>query len=302
MKLFDSKFLGRRPSIESSQQSQVNRHYLSSVSQQSAARNNPISTTSSSAQHRSLSSSNFKAFVSKSCTTSSQDSSSSVVALSCSNHNNSNPSGHVVVEGSTKIDEDDINSSPSPPLPYSASSSSSHLRQLVIVNRCDVMRGGRGAVTSLINGGPSVAGRPDRLRRRRLAPQPHTSRLNNQGPRPILLSNMLLFAFVLICYVGVQPIAALQYDIWFKYPHPYTKVDPVQYCKEDIATPDCRSQMPVYTNTLDSEKTLIPYTYNQFDFCPSVEANTYEYSAREYNFSQSLCITVMTRVNHDSIW
>jgi len=276
MKLFDSKFLGRRPSLESSQQSHVNRRSISSPIAQStaaalsSARSNQTSILSSPQR-----STNSKAVLISSAT-SVLDSSSSV---SCSTQHNNHRSGHaphVSDNNKTKIDEDDLDAYVAPPIVYSAASSS-HPRQLVILNSCDVMRGGRGAASSLVVGG-GVAGR--RRLRRRLPLVDNSNNLHNLGPRPILLSNMLLFAFVLICCVGVQPIAALQYDIWFKYPHPYTKVDPVQYCKEDIATPDCRSQMPVYTNTLDSEKTLIPYTYNQFDFCPSVEANTYEYSAR----------------------
>jgi len=79
----------------------------------------------------------------------------------------------------------------------------------------------------------------------------------------------------------VPTSSAFQYDIWFKYPHPYTQTDPVTYCPESIAssTRQCQSSLPVYVNTLDSPKTLIPYTITQLlDFCPLQEAREYDHS------------------------
>lgn len=81
--------------------------------------------------------------------------------------------------------------------------------------------------------------------------------------------------------LSVHLSSAFQYDIWFKYPHPYTQSDPVTYCPESVAssTRQCQSALPVYVNTLDSPKTLIPYTISQLlDFCPLQEAREYEHS------------------------
>lgn len=42
---------------------------------------------------------------------------------------------------------------------------------------------------------------------------------------------------------------------------------PVNYCEEIRATDTCKSQVKLYVNRLDSEKSVIPYEYNSFDFC-----------------------------------
>jgi transmembrane 9 superfamily protein 2/4 len=82
----------------------------------------------------------------------------------------------------------------------------------------------------------------------------------------------------------VSHCVAIKYNIWFKYPQPYNPSEPYTYCKENVtenattttSTQNCSSQIPIYVNTLDSEKTYIPYSYSQFDFCPSIEG--FEYS------------------------
>lgn len=82
--------------------------------------------------------------------------------------------------------------------------------------------------------------------------------------------------------VVIKETNAFQYDIWFKYPHPYTQSDPVNYCQESVASQSkgaCKSSLPIYVNTLDSPKTLIPYTINQLlDFCTLTEAREFEHS------------------------
>lgn len=94
-----------------------------------------------------------------------------------------------------------------------------------------------------------------------------------------LLLPLLLLAFSCGPTTNVD---AFQYDIWFKYPHPYTQSDPVNYCPEPLASQSkgaCQSSLPIYVNTLDSPKTLIPYTINQLlDFCPLSEAREFEHS------------------------
>lgn len=100
---------------------------------------------------------------------------------------------------------------------------------------------------------------------------------------------MLLLAS-LLGFLAPQQTNAFQYDIWFKYPHPYTQTDPVTYCPESSSgasssssssgrAAGCQSAMPIYVNTLDSPKTLIPYTITQLlDFCPLAEAKEYDHS------------------------
>lgn len=95
----------------------------------------------------------------------------------------------------------------------------------------------------------------------------------------------LLSLTLLIClfYFTVTCSNAFQYDIWFKYPHPYTQTDPITYCpestKDSSSTRQCQSSLPVYVNTLDSPKTLIPYTITQLlDFCNLQDAREYEHS------------------------
>lgn len=69
---------------------------------------------------------------------------------------------------------------------------------------------------------------------------------------------------------------AIKYNIWFKYPQPYSPATPFVYCKENVTSAEnCTSHIPIFVNTLDSEKTFVPYSYNQFDFCPSIEGFEY---------------------------
>lgn len=93
-------------------------------------------------------------------------------------------------------------------------------------------------------------------------------------------STLLTLVSLLILGASTQ-ISAFQYDIWFKYPHPYTQTDPITYCPEALAasTHQCQSSMYVYVNTLDSPKTLIPYTITQLlDFCPLQDAREFDHS------------------------
>lgn len=89
----------------------------------------------------------------------------------------------------------------------------------------------------------------------------------------------LFFVLILIPLFGDNS-DAIQYNIWFKYPQPYSPAEPITYCKENTTDTsgqqNCSAQIPVYVNTLDSERTYIPYSYNQFDFCPAIEG--FEYS------------------------
>lgn len=89
-----------------------------------------------------------------------------------------------------------------------------------------------------------------------------------------------LGVLMLLC-ISPLLVNSFQYDIWFKYPHPYTQTDPVNYCPESVAssTRQCQSSLPIYVNTLDSPKTLIPYTITQLlDFCTLQEAREYDHS------------------------
>lgn len=91
----------------------------------------------------------------------------------------------------------------------------------------------------------------------------------------------LMLTLVSLIYLAPILTSAFQYDIWFKYPHPYTQTDPINYCPESVAasTRQCQSSLPIYVNTLDSPKTLIPYTITQLlDFCPLQEAREYDHS------------------------
>lgn len=94
-------------------------------------------------------------------------------------------------------------------------------------------------------------------------------------------TSQLLMAPVILLLIQLTSVSAFQYDIWFKYPHPYTQTDPVNYCPESVAssTRQCQSSLPIYVNTLDSPKTLIPYTITQLlDFCPLQDAKEYDHS------------------------
>lgn len=76
---------------------------------------------------------------------------------------------------------------------------------------------------------------------------------------------------------------AFQYDVWFKYPHPYTQTEPLSFCAPDsqaaAAKAGCQTSVPIFVNTLDSPRTLIPYTVSQLiDFCNLQEAREYEHS------------------------
>lgn len=93
--------------------------------------------------------------------------------------------------------------------------------------------------------------------------------------------SLVLVLVTVALELAPQLTSAFQYDIWFKYPHPHTQSDPVNYCPESVATStkQCQSTLPIYVNTLDSPKTLIPYQVNQLlDFCPLQEAREYEHS------------------------
>lgn len=109
--------------------------------------------------------------------------------------------------------------------------------------------------------------------------------------RNLFSSTYSLVTLGLILLLGsITQTSAFQYDIWFKYPHPYTQTDPVTYCPESgaqQATPatqspqqrQCQSTLPIYVNTLDSPKTLIPYTITQLlDFCSLTDAREYDHS------------------------
>lgn len=100
---------------------------------------------------------------------------------------------------------------------------------------------------------------------------------NSSGRRGLALA----LGLVSLLHLAPQPSGAFQYDIWFKYPHPHTQTEPVNYCPESVAsaTRQCQAALPLYVNTLDSPKTLIPYTVGQLlDFCPLQEAREYDHS------------------------
>jgi len=42
---------------------------------------------------------------------------------------------------------------------------------------------------------------------------------------------------------------------------------PVSYC-EDVNSSTCKNAIPIFVNRLVSSETLLPYEYNEFDFCP----------------------------------
>ncbi|CAG2112249.1 unnamed protein product [Medioppia subpectinata] len=83
---------------------------------------------------------------------------------------------------------------------------------------------------------------------------------------------------------------SIKYNIWFKYPQPYSPTEPLVYCKDNKNTTaadngtntdaNCTAQVPIYVNTLDSERAYVPYSYNQFDFCPSIEG--FEYTESDF--------------------
>lgn len=101
---------------------------------------------------------------------------------------------------------------------------------------------------------------------------------NNINIKRIINSLTLVATIQLILF---KTTSAFQYDIWFKYPHPYTQTDPITYCPESISSTNkqCQSSLPIYVNTLDSPKTLIPYTLNQLlEFCPTSDAHEYDHS------------------------
>lgn len=111
----------------------------------------------------------------------------------------------------------------------------------------------------------------------------HTSNIKH-NKHLVNLALLLTCSCALLLSCGGDGAHAFQYDIWFKYPHPYTQTDPVTYCSEQTAASSagrgqCQSSLPVYVNTLDSPKTLIPYSITQLlDFCPLQEAREYEHS------------------------
>lgn len=83
--------------------------------------------------------------------------------------------------------------------------------------------------------------------------------------------------FICISILLASHCVGIKYNIWFKFPQPYNPSEPSLFCKENVTTSqNCSSQITLYVNTLDSDKTFVPYSYNQFDFCPSLEG--FEYS------------------------
>jgi len=42
---------------------------------------------------------------------------------------------------------------------------------------------------------------------------------------------------------------------------------PVSYC-DDVNSSTCKNEIPIFVNRLVSSETLLPYEYNEFDFCP----------------------------------
>ncbi|KAH9363566.1 hypothetical protein HPB48_005901 [Haemaphysalis longicornis] len=46
---------------------------------------------------------------------------------------------------------------------------------------------------------------------------------------------------------------------------------PVNYCRENATTPQCQSNVALYVNRLTSDKSVIPYEYEHFDFCRTRE-------------------------------
>lgn len=99
---------------------------------------------------------------------------------------------------------------------------------------------------------------------------------------------------VSVCIFACCSTHCFQYDIWFKYPHPYTQTVPITYCSPEAAAASqqtgasqqqqqqqqCTSQVPVFVNTLDSPKTLIPYALTQLvDFCKLKDAKEFEQSS-----------------------
>ena len=100
--------------------------------------------------------------------------------------------------------------------------------------------------------------------------------LNLTNHIKLLVKVFILFTLTII----TNESQAFQYDIWFKYPHPYTQTDPINYCPESqAASRQCQASLPIYVNTLDSPKTLIPYSINQLlDFCTLQEAREYDHS------------------------
>ncbi|XP_054166734.1 transmembrane 9 superfamily member 2-like [Oppia nitens] len=106
---------------------------------------------------------------------------------------------------------------------------------------------------------------------------------------PTTGSTTRLYAFSIVLFYACNCCLAIKYNIWFKYPQPFTPSQPLIYCKENatefnVTAPasqvNCTTQIPIYVNTLDSERAYIPYSYNQFDFCPSIEG--FEYSESDF--------------------
>lgn len=48
---------------------------------------------------------------------------------------------------------------------------------------------------------------------------------------------------------------------------------PVTYCKAGTK-PDCKSEIPIYVNRLNSIETIVPYEYHKFDFCTVDESDS----------------------------
>lgn len=113
--------------------------------------------------------------------------------------------------------------------------------------------------------------------------QPKSPHINGDRrlltPKPVTQSHIgcsLLVTLILFTCAPLQT-EALQYDLWFKYPHPFTPAEPVNYCPKSVGpaskSSTCQaSKLPVFINSVDSPKTFIPLSITQvLDFCPVSE-------------------------------
>lgn len=49
---------------------------------------------------------------------------------------------------------------------------------------------------------------------------------------------------------------------------------PVNYCEESKVTNECKSEVKLYVNKLDSEESVIPFEYGHFDFCQASDEDS----------------------------
>ncbi|CAO2591933.1 Transmembrane 9 superfamily member 2, partial [Lemmus lemmus] len=108
--------------------------------------------------------------------------------------------------------------------------------------------------------GPLRPRRPPRFGRRPLAAAGMSSRPSASppapGPRLLLLSLLLL---------GTAPG-----------PHPGSAfylpgLAPVNFCTEEKKTDECKAEIELFVNRLDSVESVLPYEYTAFDFCQASE-------------------------------